>query len=74
MRSKDFSFSFTKYVSEFIILRKNIEEVRSRIQVYKVYRACLNFQEIMLDHSEVDIEVLNNNIKTMEFGKYRKSS
>ena len=30
MRSKDFSFSFTKYVSEFIILRKNIEEVRSR--------------------------------------------
>ena len=30
MRSKDFSCRFTKYVSEFIILRKNIKEVRSR--------------------------------------------
>ena len=39
-----------------------------------MYRACLNFQEIMLDHSEVDIEILDDSLEIMEFGKYRKSS
>ena len=28
----------------------------------------------MLDHSKVDIEILNDSIKIIEFGKYRKSS
>ena len=40
MRNKDFSFRFTKDVSEFVILRRNISEVRSRF--CKGYRACLN--------------------------------
>jgi len=40
MRSKDFSFRFTKDVSEFVILGRDISEARSRFS--KEYGACLN--------------------------------
>jgi len=39
MRSKDFSFGFAKNVSEFIILRRNIEKIRS---LYKFCGVSLN--------------------------------
>ena len=39
IRSKDFSFSFTKIIGEFVILGRNIGKVRS---FYKFYRVSLN--------------------------------
>ena len=36
MKSKDFSFSFTENVSEFVILRRNIGKIRSLCKFYKV--------------------------------------
>ena len=40
MRSKDFSFRFTKDVSKFLILGRDISEARSIFS--KGYGACLN--------------------------------
>ena len=40
MRSKNFSFEFTKNIGKFIILRKDIEEVRRSL--CKVYGVCLD--------------------------------
>ena len=39
MRSEDFSFGFTKNISEFVILRRDIGKVRS---LYKFCRVSLN--------------------------------
>jgi len=39
MRSKDFSFGFTKNVSEFMILRRNVGKIRS---LYKFCEVDLN--------------------------------
>jgi len=33
MRSEDFSFGFTEYVNKFVILRKDIEKIRSFCKV-----------------------------------------
>ena len=39
MKSKNFSFSFAENISEFMILRRDIEKIRS---FYKFYRISLN--------------------------------
>ena len=36
MKSKNFSFSFTENVGEFVILRRDIRKVRSLCKFYKV--------------------------------------
>ena len=40
---KNFSFSFTKDVSKFVMLRRNIKEVGS---LYKLYKVCLDIQRV----------------------------
>ena len=46
MRSKDFSFSFAENVSEFMILRRDIREIRSFCKFCKV---SLNVQRVKTD-------------------------
>ena len=43
MRSENFRFGFTKYVSKFVILREDVGKVRS---LHKMYKAYLNIQRI----------------------------
>jgi len=46
MRSKDFSFSFVKNIGKFVILRRNIEKIRS---FYKFCRISLNVQRTRIE-------------------------
>ena len=43
MRNENFSFSFTENISEFMILRRNIEKVRS---LCKLCRVGLDIQRV----------------------------
>jgi len=47
IKSENFSFKFTKDVNEFMVLKRDVEEIRSKL--CKVYRTCLNIQEAKID-------------------------
>jgi len=46
MRSKDFSFSFVKNIGKFVILRRDIEKIRS---FYKFCGISLNVQRTRIE-------------------------
>ena len=47
IKSENFSFKFTKDVNEFMILKRDVKEIRSKL--CKVYETCLNIQEAKID-------------------------
>ena len=88
IRSKNFSFGFTKNISEFIILRRDIGKVRS---LYKLCGVGLDIWGVKTDWNllksgsfdihinttvliKIDIEILDIDIETMMFNDCRKVS
>jgi len=47
MKSKDFSFKFTKDISKFVVFGRNVREIRSKL--YKICRTCLGFLRVKTD-------------------------
>ena len=84
MRSEKFSFSFTENISKFVILRRDIGQIRSFVELVwmsKEWRQSLKLLElgsfdvrkntaapmiVMLGCLELDIEVLDAGMETME--------
>ena len=88
-----FSFDFAENISKFVILRRNIEKIRSfckfcevglnvqRVKIelkkfrsFDMYKNAAALMTAILDYSEVDIEVSDEDMETMKSNGYRRVS